>query len=123
MISVPVVSEGTGGAVVATVSSTCTDKVLVATRPRASVRVSWKVYNPLANPSIVVTADHGDTMTAPVPGQKHDFAPREFAGKEIVRGRAERRLDLHPLLIGETFYVIESAATNDANLRFSHEKF
>ena len=64
-----------------------------------------------------------DAMSASVPGQEHDLAPREFAGEKIVRGRAERGFDLDPFLVGETFNVVKSAAANNANSMTRHGAF
>ena len=61
-------------------------------------------------------------VTPPVPGQEHHLAPRQLAGQKTVRGRAEGRLDLDPLLAGEAFDMIQPAAADNANtiLRHAH---
>ena len=59
-------------------------------------------------------------VAAPVPGQKHDLAPRQLAGEETVRGRAKGRLDLDPLLLGKAFDMIEAAAADDADAMLRH---
>ena len=59
-----------------------------------------------------------NAMAASVTREKSDFAPSEFAGEQFIRRRTERRPDLHPFLVRETFDVIQPAATDDADFVF-----
>ena len=61
-----------------------------------------------------------DPVPAPVPGQKHHLAPRQLAGEETVRGRAEGRLDFDPLLLGKAFDMIQTAAADNADTGLRH---
>ena len=62
-------------------------------------------------------------MAATVARQKHHVAPGDLAGEQIVRRAAERRPDLHPFLICETFDVVKSRAADDADFVFCHAGF
>ena len=53
--------------------------------------------------------------------EKDDFASGQSAGEQIIRGRAERRFDRDPFLPGESFDMIEAAASDDANALGLHE--
>src|ERR1043166_91335 len=59
-------------------------------------------------------------MTATVPWNKNYFAPREVAGQQIVRGRAEGRFDPHPFEPGQTVDVIKAAAADDTHAMTAH---
>jgi hypothetical protein len=59
-------------------------------------------------------------VAARVPGQEHDLAAGQLAGEETVRGRAEGRLDIDPLLTGEAIDMIEAAAADDADTGLRH---
>ena len=83
-----------------------------------------------ATPSFFMRPDVGavvqlagqNAVAAPVPRQEHHLAPGQLAGEEIVRGRAEGRFDLHPLLVGEAFDVIKPAAADDADTILRHAR-
>jgi hypothetical protein len=54
-------------------------------------------------------------MAASVPRQKDHFAPREDAGEQAVRRRAERRLDLDPGGPGQRIDLVEAGAADEAH--------
>lgn len=54
-------------------------------------------------------------MTASMPWKKDNTAPCEFARKQLVRGGAEWCFNRHPFLSGESLYMVESAAADNAN--------
>ena len=63
-----------------------------------------------------------DAVAAAVPRQENHVAPGEFAGEQIVRGRAKGRFDLHPFLVGEAFDVVKAGAADDADAMFRHAR-
>ena len=56
-------------------------------------------------------------MAAAVARQEHDRLVAEPAEQQLVRRLAERRLDAHPALLGETLEVVEAGAADDADHR------
>lgn len=59
-------------------------------------------------------------VTTTVAWQEDDIATAQLAGQQIIRGRAERRFDLHPFLPGEAFDVIQPAAADNADPMIRH---
>jgi hypothetical protein len=61
-------------------------------------------------------------MPARVSWQKHDLAPGEFAGEQLVGRRTKRRLHRHPFLVRESLNVVQPTTADyaDAMVRFLH---
>ena len=70
----------------------------------------------------VVQFSWQDPVSAPVTGQEDHLAAGQFACEEGVGRIAEGSLHLHPLLTGEAFDGIETAAADDADAMGSHGK-
>src|SRR5260370_24406515 len=60
-------------------------------------------------------------MPAGVARKEDHLAAGQFTGQEAVGRLAKRRGHLHPLLVGETFKVIQSAAADDADAGSWHK--
>src|ERR1035438_1909295 len=68
----------------------------------------------------VVQFARQNPVATSMPGQEYDLAPRQLAGEKTVRGRAEGRLDIDPLLLGKAFDMIQPTATDDADTGLRH---
>jgi hypothetical protein len=62
-------------------------------------------------------------VAAPVPREKDHVAPAQFSGEQIVGRFAERRFDLHPLLVREAIDVVKARAADDPDFVFRHGNF
>ena len=58
----------------------------------------------------------------PCRARKTTLRPAEFAGEQIVRGRAKGRFDLDPFLVGESLEVVKAGAADDADAMFRHAR-
>src|SRR5207237_1863651 len=58
--------------------------------------------------------------SSPVPREKHHFTSTKATRKKIVGSWAKRGFNFYPSLVGESFYMIKPATTDDANAMSRH---
>src|SRR5688572_29547730 len=56
-----------------------------------------------------------DSMSPRVPRQKGNFASSHFPSQNFIRWLTERRLYLHPLLLRETFDLVQTTPADDTD--------